>query len=162
MGGRHAVAIHRPLARSIKPGVSDALICQVDLLATFAALTGQTLAAADGPDSFNILPALLDEKRAMPCREYLIEQNNNGNVLALRKGAWKLMPNGDLSGRKGKAAKNENSPADKTGRPADAPQLYNLAEDLSETKNVAAEHPEIVRELTAKLNELKSNGRSRP
>jgi arylsulfatase A-like enzyme len=147
---------------SIKPGVSDALICQVDLLATFAALTGQTLAAADGPDSFNILPALLNEKPALPCREYLIEQNNNGNLVALRKGAWKLMPSVELLGRKGKAAKNESNPADKSGRPDDAPQLYNLAEDLSETKDVAAEHPEMVRALKAKLNQLRNSGRSRP
>ena len=43
----------------VKPGVSDALICQIDFLASFAALTGQTLDENDAPDSFNVLPTLL-------------------------------------------------------------------------------------------------------
>ena len=73
----------------VKPGTSDELICHVDMLATFAALTGQKLAADAGPDSFNVLPALLGEKLDKPCREHLVE---HGNVLALRKGPWKLIP----------------------------------------------------------------------
>ena len=60
----------------IQPGVSDALVCQVDMLASFAALTGQKLADADGPDSYNVLPALLGQKTGTPCRDYLVEQNN--------------------------------------------------------------------------------------
>ena len=36
----------------VKPGVSDAIVSQVDFLATFATLTGQSLAAVDVPDSF--------------------------------------------------------------------------------------------------------------
>lgn len=116
----------------IKPGMSDALICQVDMLASFAALTGQQLAVNDAPDSFNVLPALLGEKTVKPCREFLIEQNNNGSALALRKNNWKFIPG----------------------------QLYDLAADLSETKNIAADYPDIVREMAAKLEELKKNGRS--
>ena len=62
----------------IRPGVSGELICQVDMLASFAALTGQPLGHDDGPDSFNVLPAILGEKPQRPCREYLIEQDNAG------------------------------------------------------------------------------------
>jgi arylsulfatase A-like enzyme len=47
--------------RHITPGVSDALICHVDFLASFAVLTGQKLAAGEGPDSRNVLPALLGQ-----------------------------------------------------------------------------------------------------
>ena len=43
----------------VKPGVSDALVCQVDFAATFAARTGQAFDAKTSPDSQNILPALL-------------------------------------------------------------------------------------------------------
>ena len=43
----------------VQTGTSGELICHVDMLATAAALTGQKLAAAAGPDSFNVLPALL-------------------------------------------------------------------------------------------------------
>ena len=41
-------------------------------------------------------------------------------------------------------------------------QLYNLADDLSETTNIAAAHPDIVAEMQAKLDALKQSGRSRP
>ncbi len=149
----------------IQPGVSDALVCQVDMLASFAALTGQKLAAADGPDSFNILPALLGEKTDQPCREFLIEQNNTGTALALRKGTWKYLP-GQAAGKasrrkKARSERASKTVADRDHPPADA-ELYNLSNDLSETKNVGKEHPDIVAELAAKLEELKMKERSRP
>jgi arylsulfatase A-like enzyme len=127
----------------IKPGVSEELICHVDMLATVAALTGQTLPADAGPDSFNLLPALLGENRDRPVREYLVE---HGNVLALRQGPWKLIPSG--SGPKKK-------------KPVET-QLYNLATDLGETQNLASQHPERVRMMETMLEKIRSAGRSRP
>ena len=53
-----------------KPGGPAALICHVDMLASFAALTGQKLAEADGPDSINVLPALLGEKSKSPAASF--------------------------------------------------------------------------------------------
>lgn len=140
----------------IRPGVSGELLCHVDLLASLAALTGQTLADADGPDSFNVLPALLGEKTAQPCREYLVEQDNQGRALALRQGPWKLMPANKGKGKKGKAA-----PAKRDPLPVQA-ELYNLDDDLSETKNIAAAHPDRVAAMSAKLDAIRKNGRSRP
>lgn len=67
----------------VAPGTSEALICHVDLLASLAALTGQPLPAAAGPDSFDVLPALLDGK---PGRTELVE-----NGQGLRQGAWKFV-----------------------------------------------------------------------
>jgi arylsulfatase A-like enzyme len=122
----------------IKPGVSDALVCQVDFLASFAALTGQSIDTAAGPDSFNILPALLGETKKG--RDTLVEQAQGQ---ALRMGDWKLLP------RRMQAKKE-------TG-----PELYNLKSDLGETKNVAADNPKIVDEMTALLEKIKSAGRSR-
>ena len=57
----------------IRPGTSDELVCLVDTLATCAALTGQPLPAEAGPDSFNLLPILLGQKRDKPVRDHLIE-----------------------------------------------------------------------------------------
>ena len=59
-GGTRVPFLARWPAR-IKPGVSDALVSQVDFLATFAELTGQKLAADAGPDS---LPQLARARRA--------------------------------------------------------------------------------------------------
>jgi hypothetical protein len=41
-------------------------------------------------------------------------------------------------------------------------QLYDLQADREEQTNAAAAHPEIVRALRAKLQQIQSNGRSRP
>jgi arylsulfatase A-like enzyme len=149
----------------IQPGVSDALVCQVDMLASFAALTDQTLAPDDGPDSYNVLPALLGQKTEAPCRDYLVEQDNGGAVLALRHGPWKFIPN--RVGRKAaqdRKAKPER-PSEKIAEQDFAPAsgaLYNLADDLGETKDIAAEHPDIVKSMSAKLAEIRTNTKSRP
>ena len=149
----------------IQPGVSTALICHVDMLASFAALTGRQLADADAPDSFNVLPALLGEKSDKPCREFLIEQNNNGSALALRKNNWKYIPGhgGGKAARRKKAEpeKPSEAVADRDLPPAGG-ELYNLTTDLSETKNIAAAHRDIVAEMSAKLEALKTKERSRP
>jgi arylsulfatase A-like enzyme len=130
----------------IKPSVSDALVSQVDFLAAFAALAGQNLAANAGPDSINILPALLGESKAG--RELLVEQ---AAITAVRTPRWKLVPRQPAQeGKKGK------------GKGAQEPELYDLGTDLGETKNVAAAHPEVVRELMEKLAGIRASGRSRP
>jgi len=131
----------------VRRGTSGALICHVDMLATMAAIAGQPLPGDAGPDSFNVLPALLGPEGDRPCREYLVE---HGNVLALRKGPWKLIPARPAAkGKKGKRA------------PASA-ELYNLAEDIGETKNLADQNTEIVAGMTAALNRIREQGRSRP
>ncbi len=128
----------------VTAGTSDALVCHVDLLASFAALTGQTLVEAAGPDSFNVLPAWLGAKTG---RAHLVE---HGNVLALRQGPWKYI-DAPAGGKAGKAKKS-----------GEGAQLYNLADDIGETQNVAAQHPDKVQELSALLDKIQSQGRSRP
>lgn len=149
----------------IQPGVSDALVCQVDMLASFAALTGQKLAPADGPDSYNVLPALLGQKTGVPCRDYLVEQNNQGSALVLRHGPWKYVPGhpGGKGVRRNRAKPENRSEAvaDRDLPPATG-ELYNLADDLSETKDIAAQHPDIVVEMFARLTEIRTNRKSRP
>jgi arylsulfatase A-like enzyme len=120
---------------------SDSLICSVDLLATVGAITGQMLPENAGPDSFNILPALLEEKPAKPCRETLTMQ---GNPLSVRLGKWKLIPSVTQAGGR--------------VRPA---ELYDLDVDLGESTNLADQHPDKVKELADLLAEFRRSGRSR-
>jgi arylsulfatase A-like enzyme len=127
--------------RRVKPGVSSALLCHVDLMASFAAFTGRTLPANAAPDSSNVLPALLGESNAG--RDHLVE---HASVLSLRRGPWKLIP----AGKGPKLNRNTNS---ETGNDPQ-PQLYDLASDPGETRNVTAEHPEKVRELTELLEKI--------
>jgi arylsulfatase A-like enzyme len=121
---------------TIKPGVSEALVCQVDLAASLAALAGQELPDGAAPDSANVLPALLGQSRTG--RELLVEQ---GPVLSLRVGTWKFIPPGPKGQGKG--------------------QLYNLADDLAETRDVASQHPERVQEMSQRLQQIREKGRSR-
>jgi len=131
----------------IQPGTSSALIAHVDMLASFAAFTGQTLAEADGPDSFNVLPALLDGK---PGRAHLVE---HGRGLNLRLGTWKYLPPQNAAGKKGRKAKPSG--------PVPRGELYDLSQDIGETQNVASQHPEIVKKMQAMLKEIDAKGRSR-
>jgi hypothetical protein len=100
------------------------------------------------------LPALLDEERSGPLRSATVHHSGSG-TFAIRQRNWKLVE-GNL-GSGGFTDPKVVSPE------PDGPrgQLYDLAADIGETTNVYAEYPEIVEKLRAKLEEIKSNGRSR-
>ncbi len=133
-GGTRTPMIARWPAR-IKPKTSDALVSQLDLLASFAALAGQNLTPEAGPDSMNVLPALLGESEVG--RDHLVEHARD---IALREGTWKLVP------------EDAKSPA----------ELYDLSTDIGEAKNLAARDPDRVRRMRDRLESLRRAGRSRP
>lgn len=140
----------------IKPGVSDALICQIDLLATFAALTHRPLPQEAGPDSFDILPALLGTSPVG--RDHLVEQ---GAGLSIRQGQWKLIARqagglGAVAKKKAAVAKKKNS------NNGPATELFDLAADPAETNNLASSHPDEVKKLRLLLDQIRQAGRSRP
>ena len=127
----------------VKRGVSDALVSQVDLLASFASLVGQPLTDVERGDSENLLPALLGESPR--ARELLVEQ---AGVLSLRQGSWKYIAPG-----KGRRV-NENTNIELGNDPE--PQLYDLSNDLGERTNLAASRPEKLRELADLLEKIRS------
>jgi arylsulfatase A-like enzyme len=133
----------------VRPGVSDALVNQVDLLASFASLTGQATLEGCAPDSLNILSALLGDSR--DGRDHSVHHSGR---LALREGTWKYIPGGPGP------AVQRNTSTETGNTPVD--QLYDLANDLGETRNVATEHPDRVRSMAARLRSLREAGRSRP
>jgi arylsulfatase A-like enzyme len=129
----------------IKPGTSDALVCQIDFLASFAHLTGQKLPTDAAPDSFDVLPALLGETRQG--RETLIE---HANGLAIRKGTWKYIPPRNPAGKAAKA------------KVAGKGELYDLAMDLGETNNLISDQPEMAQSLSKLLAEAQAKPGTRP
>lgn len=128
----------------IKPGTSGALFSQVDLMASFAALTGQETEPGEAPDSQNSLKALLGKDKKG--REWLIE---HAGRLTIIKGDWKYI-------EPGKGAKLQVNTNTETGNDT-VPQLYNLKRDIGERNNVAQQNPLIVNELTKLLDSIKSN-----
>ena len=136
---------------TIKPGVSNEMVCTVDLAASMAALAGRTLSTDACPDSFNVLPALLGKPDARG-RDHLIEQPNSGSTLALRIGDWKVLSY--ASAKPIKSLTYEKGPGKY--------ELYNLADDPEEQKNLAGQHPERLKRMLEKLEAIKKAGRSRP
>jgi arylsulfatase A-like enzyme len=133
----------------IKPGVSNALVSQIDLLASFASFTGYKLADADGPDSFDIMAALLG--KTTTGRQSLVQQST---VLSFRDGNWKYIE--PSQGPSVTANTNIETGNDPNG------QLYDLGSDPGERQNLAVKYPERMREMAARLGEIRSKGRSRP
>lgn len=118
---------------------TDEVAATVDLLPTFARLAG-TSAPDDRPiDGKDIRPLLLGEKNAKSPHEHYLFPHNQG---ALRSGHWKFYPWPEGGDKKKKDK-------DKVDPPKKGVQLYDLAKDISETKNVAAEHPQVVERLQA-------------
>jgi arylsulfatase A-like enzyme len=132
----------------VKPGVSDAIVSQVDFLASFAALSGQKPAEIDeAPDTLNVLPALLGESK--DGREHVVLQ---GNGLALRQGNWKY-----IEPTKGQRV-NQGTRTE-LGNDAQ-PQLYDLSKDLAERSNVVEQHPERVQQMKALLEKIRQGGQT--
>jgi arylsulfatase A len=126
---------------TIAHGLSDALISQVDFLASFAALTGASVPSGHAPDSQNVLDALLGKSQIG--REYLIQQGVN--AFAIRKGPWKFIPQGEVSNRGSSGLFHR----DRIPAPG---ALFYLPEDPQELNNLAAKYPAIVRELRQLLD----------
>lgn len=128
---------------TVNPGTSLALLTQVDLYASLASLVGQQVTPGDAIDSENHLDAWLG--RSEKGREYMLEE---AYTLALRKGDWKFIR--PQSGGTPDWMKNKNVDS---GLLSEV-QLYNLKYDIGEKNNVAMIHPEIVKELSAKLDSI--------
>jgi arylsulfatase A-like enzyme len=105
--------------------VYDHPIIQLDILPTALAAAGATVDPAWKLDGINLLPYLRGEKRERP-HDTLYWRF--GPQWAVRHGDWKLVKGVDGG---------------------DKPWLINLAADISEQKNLAAEQPARVKELQA-------------
>lgn len=125
--------------------VNDQLVHQADLLATVAEILDAALPENAGEDSFSLLPLL--KGGIAPIRETSVSCSIRGTP-SLRLGPWKYIA-ARGSGGWGKGG-DQSQPV----------QLYNLSDDIGETKNLALEKPEKLTELQTKLEEVISRGRS--
>jgi len=131
----------------VKPGsVCRQLVHQADIMATLAQILGVKLPDTAGEDSFSLLPLLRGEDQ--PVRLHAVSCGITG-LPSLRQGSWKLI----LGPGSGGWTKGGD------GQPL---QLYNLADDLGETNNLAAAQPELVAEMKATFERIITNGRSAP
>ncbi len=153
-GGHRVPFVARWPGRIEEGSVSHELISLVDLMATFASVTGQTLPDDAGEDSYDLTPVLFGESLEGPIREAAVHHSSNG-TFAIRQGSWKLIE-GLGSGGFTPPRSIKPGPGDPTG------QLYHIEDDPGETNNLYAEHPEVVERLSALLNRYREQGYSRP
>lgn len=133
---------------------SDQLICLTDLLATCADVLQTELPADAGEDSVSILPALTGTAKD-PLREALVHHSIRG-AFSIRQGNWKL----ELC--PGSGGWSNPRPGSKEVHDAVPVQLFDLSMDVEESRNVQADHPEVVERLTALLQNYVDRGRSTP
>ena len=134
---------------------SDETICLTDLLATCAAVVQDTLRDNEGEDSYNLLPALLQDSYSPPLRDATVHHSINGSY-SIRQGKWKLI---FCPGSGGWSAPKP-AVADSLGLPP--LQLYDLEQDPAEEQNLYAQNPEVVAKLTTLMENYIRNGRSTP
>ena len=154
-GGTRTPFITRWKGR-IQPGLSDEMVCTIDLPASLATLSGQALPADACLDSFDVLGALLGKENARG-RDHLVQQNNGNNgTYALRAGDWKLHRYDKKTAR--------NKVVEKKLANTKVPRhlLFNLGADQRERKNLYDEKPEVAKRMVARLDKILADGRSRP
>lgn len=122
---------------------SDALVSQVDWLASLASLTGARIPAGAANDSRNYLPTLLGEDPVG--REYVVQQAAN-HALGVRTRQWKFIE------------PSEGTPMVSWGPKIEtgyllSPQLFDMESDGLETVNVADQHPDLVEKFAAILSD---------
>lgn len=157
-GGHRVPFIARWPNRIPAGAVSEETICHVDLMATCAALLGAKLPHDAAEDSYDILPALLGQKLSKPIREATVLHSAKGGF-AIRQGDWVL-----IDARSGDNNREPDWFKKAHGYQTNhfAGELYNLRDDLAQSKNLYGEKPEIVAQLKTLLEEYKTKGRSAP
>ena len=126
--------------------VSDALVSTMDMLPTFAKLTGAKLPAKP-LDGIDLWPVLSGKQTSIE-REALI-YFDGWHAQCIRKGNYKL--------HVARFNSQVYSPAPAGGRvnlPLAKAELYELSVDPAESYDIAPERPEVVREMTVKLETL--------
>jgi arylsulfatase A len=139
--GGHRMPFIAKWPQGIEAGsVNDHLVSFADLLATFAELVdSKPIPEGSGEDSISFLSGMIGEK-VPSSRRTIIHDTNT-----IRNGDWKLITQLGSGGFSPPRRIKPEPGSRLTG------QLYNLREDIGETKNRFLEYPEIVERLKAKL-----------
>jgi arylsulfatase A-like enzyme len=127
----------------------------IDVLPTVAALL-----EADLPthkiDGRNIWPLINGTPGAKSPHEAYYFYYNTNDLLAVRSGPWKLHVPQTYRSLDGKPGGTNGIPAKYVQLKTDL-ALYNLENDIGEKNNVASENPEVVKQLSALLDKMRTD-----
>ena len=153
-GGFRVPCIIRAPGKVPAGQTSEQVLATIDLLPTFAKITGAkvpTDRTIDGIDASGILHGTTN-KIGRPFFYY-----QHRSLRAVRVGDWKLHLPHSAKDRQneGKTWQKHVPKSDRLY--LDEFTLYNLKEDIGETKNVAKNHPEITQKLLKHLTFIKED-----
>lgn len=126
----------------IKPGTSEAMVSQIDLVASFAQLFEIELAAEEAADSRDTLSAFLGQ--SVDGLDFMVEESRD---LALRMGGWKFIQPTTIRTLNGRVP----FPA----------TLINLETDPSEQNNVIDAYPEKAEQMQSLLSKIEQGAKLR-
>ena len=130
----------------IAPGVSDEIVCTIDLAASLARLTGQAITSGSFPDSVDVLAALLGRGDARGRTSLVQQDNGTSGCFGYREGKWKLV--------RLTPGKNDRRANGLSGPPEPRDALYDLDADPGETTDVRDRFPDEAARLSRDLARL--------
>ncbi len=156
-GGHHVPFLVR-WPGVVKPGrVSEALVSQVDLMATLASVVGYELPRDAAHDSHDMLPILRGESDSV--RNHHVHNTREGSY-AIRSEGWLLVDDktGYVSRVDPSWLRRHDYPEDDDAKV----ELYDLGNDPGQRHNLASTHPDVVERLREKLQTIQDQGHSAP
>jgi arylsulfatase A len=156
-GGHHVPYIIKWPGKTEPGTVSQALVSQIDLMATLAEAIGFEIPDDCAEDSHSLLPLIRGEAESVRTTHI---HNTNKNGYAIRHGDWVLIDHkhGYVSGRNKKWEAKRGYPADND----QLVELYNLKEDIGQKRNRSKDYPGKVAAMKSLLKNIRQQGHSAP
>ena len=128
----------------------------IDLLPTFARLIGAEL-PKHKIDGLDIWPLLSGDPQAKNPHEAYYFYYENNQLQAVTSGRWKLQLPHTYRTMQGQAPGAGGLPGKYVNIKIERSQLFDLETDVSETKDVAAQHPDVVARLEALAEKMRAD-----
>ena len=134
------------------PGIPAGTVCDeltgtIDVLPTIATLTGKALPTEKKIDGIDVSGLWMGKIKESPRTEF-VHYTSQGNLEGIRQGNWKLLV------KKPRQRRNQKNQKGTQAKPQI--MLFDLANDVSEKNNLAAQHPEIVERLQKRMMQIDS------
>ena len=157
-GGHHVPFMFKYPGVTMAGTVNDALVSQIDIMATLASVVGYDLPDKNAAeDSHDLLPLLKGQVKSIRTSHI---HNTFDHTWAFREGDWVLVTG--KSGHHSRVTKEWLKKHDYPKTESKQPRLFNLREDIGQRNDLAAKHPEKVKAMEASLARIREQGYSAP
>ena len=157
-GGHHVPFMVKYPGVTMAGTVNDALVSQIDIMATLASVVGYDLPDKNAAeDSHDLLPLLKGQVKSIRTSHI---HNTFDHTWAFREGDWVLVTG--KSGHHSRVTKEWLKKHDYPKTESKQPRLFNLRKDIGQRNDLAAKHPEKVKAMEASLARIREQGYSAP